>query len=82
MPRRPTMPEADQAAELLGIDVFYLGVALRDLAVAKLNTAIGRVRNLEPLEIGEERRILWAAEACDETWAERKRVGEKVEAPA
>lgn len=73
MPRRPDMRQAEQAAELLGLDVYSLGVALRRFAADRLETAVRRVRNDEPLEVGEERRILWAAEACDEAWAEAHR---------
>lgn len=67
----PTMISAEQAAEVLGLDVFDLAVALRQFAVGELErqTALVR-RGDERPNLGRFQRLLRAAEACEAAWDE------------
>jgi hypothetical protein len=68
----PTVETAQEVAELLQVDVFYLGKALRDEAVAAFHEAASRARGMddESVDAITERghRLLGAAQACDEAW--------------
>lgn len=59
----PTVAQAEQAAELLGLDPWELGNILRDAAAHEVEEAAKRVRMFEPLEVGEARRYLRASQA-------------------
>ena len=67
---KPTMNDAEQAAELLGIDTFDLGVALREQAASDWASVSGRVRRGGAPETGRAQRATWAAEACEAAWRE------------
>lgn len=67
----PTMLSAEHAAEVLGLDVFDLAVALRQFAVDEMErqTAVVR-RGDERPNLGRFQRLLRAAEACEAAWDE------------
>lgn len=61
----PTMMDAEQAAELLGLDVYELARELRYAAADALESEARKVRHDEPMELARARRLLRAAEACE-----------------
>jgi hypothetical protein len=66
---KPRMMQADQAADLLGIHVFQLARALRNEAASAAERQAGVIsRGDERPNFGDTRRLLWAAEACEEAW--------------
>jgi hypothetical protein len=79
MARTPTMGEAEQASELLGVDVFDLAWAMRDAAEIIFTRETGKVRDFETPNFGRARSFLRAAQACDDAWRE---VAEAVEPEA
>lgn len=78
----PTMLQAEQAAELLGIGVYDLAFNLRHAAADELETVARRIRNSEdePLDVGKARRLLRASHAALKAWDEV--TGVKEETPA
>lgn len=68
----PTIYEVGQAADLLGLDVFDLGVALRQFAETCFQAEISRVRSYEQPNFARGRRLLGAAIACDQAWADER----------
>lgn len=73
---------AEQAADLLGLDVFYLGVALRERAHSEMLKQADAVRRFERPNFGLGRRLLAAAEACDQAWAMVQEAMAESEVPA
>lgn len=67
----PTMISAEQAAEVLGLDVFDLAVALRRFATEELERQTALVRRGEERpNLGRFQRLLRATEACEAAWDE------------
>lgn len=64
----PTPSEAEQAATLLGMDVFDLAIALRCFSEDRFRDSIGSVRDYEMPNFGRSRRAMGAAIACDSAW--------------
>jgi hypothetical protein len=65
---RPGSFEAGSAADMLGVPVFYLGSALRDMAAQQFRIEADQVRGFERPNFGLARRLLHAAEACEKAW--------------
>lgn len=67
----PRMLHAEEAATLLGLDVFDLAVCLRRFAVDELETLTAVVRRGdERPNLGRFQRLLRAAESCEAAWDE------------
>lgn len=66
----PNSFQVSEAAALLGVDVFYLGHALRDEAASMFRIESDRVRGFERPNFGVARALLRAAEACEKAWDE------------
>lgn len=65
---KATKAEAEKAAEILGVDVFDLGLELREAAAKVLDRAADRVRRGHPLDdVSRARNLLAAAEACEKS---------------
>lgn len=60
------MMQAEQAAELLGLDLYDLGWQLRHWAADELSRVADRVRRDEDasINVARARRLKWAADAC------------------
>lgn len=73
----PTMIAAEQAAEILGLEVFDLAVCLRRFAVDELESVSAVVRRGdERPNLGRFQRLLRAAEACEAAWDENLKATE------
>lgn len=71
MAKRPTMSDAEQAAELLGLNVYELGRWLRAGSESAFEACASEVRrDGRPESCGRARRFLAAAEACENAWDE------------
>lgn len=68
--KRPTMANAEEAARLLGIDVYDIAWLLRQASADELDRLASRIRREEdePLDVGRARRLKWAAEAAQAAW--------------
>lgn len=67
----PTMIAAEEAATILGLDVFDLAVCLRRFAVDELEAVSAVVkRGDERPSLGRFQRLLRVAEACEAAWDE------------
>jgi hypothetical protein len=67
---KPTMAQAEQAAELLDVDIFDLMWALNDKAARLFERELVKVGDFESPNFGPARRFLRASQACDEAWRE------------
>jgi hypothetical protein len=67
---KPTMIAAEEAAEVLGIDVYDLGYQLRIAASEAAHQSANEIAKGYALDVGRARRLLRAAEACEAAWAE------------
>jgi hypothetical protein len=73
----PSMMAAEEAAKALGLDVYDLAVALRQFAVAELESVAAIVRRGdERPNLGRFERLLRATEACEAAWDETIAAGE------
>jgi hypothetical protein len=65
----PTLVAADEAARILGLDVFDLAVCLRRFATDELEslTRVVRTGDERP-NFGRFQRLLRATEACEAAW--------------
>lgn len=71
----PTILSAEEAATVLGLDVFDLAVSLRRFATDELESLTAKVRRGdERPNFGRFQRLLRAAEACEAAWDEHLRV--------
>lgn len=66
----PNSFQASEAANLLGIDLFYLAAALRSGASHRFKVEADRVRSYERPNFGQARALLRAAEACEASYDE------------
>ncbi len=66
----PNINQAGQAADLLGMDVFDLALALRCFAEDRFRADLSVVRDYQQPNFGRARRAMAAAIACDQAWAE------------
>lgn len=65
------MLAAEQAAELLGVEVYDLARLLRRAAADEIESCARRVvRDDGKLNVGRARRLLSAAQACEAAWEE------------
>ncbi len=73
----PTMIAAEEAATILGLEVFDLAVCLRRFAVDELESVTATVRRGEERpNLGRFQRLLRAAEACEAAWDENLKADE------
>ncbi len=73
----PTMIAAEEAARLLGLEVFDLAVCLRRFAVDELESVTTTVRRGdERPNLGRFQRLLRAAETCEAAWDENLKADE------
>jgi hypothetical protein len=64
----PTPAQAEEAAELLGVDVFDLAHALHEYAVGRYQSEIDRVKQYERPNFGLARRLQAASAVAFEAW--------------
>lgn len=69
---KPTMGDAEQAAELLGVSTWDIAVYFRHACVDEFEAVARRIRNNEdePLDVGRARRLLRASHAALKAWDE------------